>query len=46
MVMEEGFTRDMRETGHWGTGDLEVWITDKSSFKKAEPLIVRAYEGT
>jgi predicted transport protein len=46
MQIEEGFTRDMRGKGHWGTGDLEVWITDKVSLKKAEPLIVRAYEGT
>jgi predicted transport protein len=46
MQIDEGFTRDMRGKGHWGTGDLEVWITDKVSLKKAEPLIVRAYEGT
>ena len=31
----EGFTRDVRHIGHWGTGDLEVWVTDKVSLKKA-----------
>ncbi len=46
VTIEEGFTRDMREKGHWGTGDLEVWVTDRASLKKAEPLIVRAYEGS
>jgi predicted transport protein len=34
----------MREKGHWGTGDLEVWVTDKTSLKKTQPLIERAYE--
>jgi predicted transport protein len=42
--IEDGFTRDVREIGHWGTGQLEVWITDKASMKKAEPLIVRSFE--
>jgi predicted transport protein len=43
--IEDGFTRDVRAIGHWGTGQLEVWIADKASLKKAEPLIVRSYEG-
>lgn len=44
VTIEDGFTRDMRGKGHWGTGDLEVWVTDKTSLKKAQPLIERAYE--
>jgi len=42
--IEEGFTRDIREIGHWGTGDLEIWLTNMADLRKAEPLIVRAYE--
>ena len=44
ITLEEGFTRDVREIGHWGTGDLEVWLTNLADLRKAETLIVRAYE--
>jgi len=44
--IEEGFSRDMSEIGHWGTGDLRLNIATKADLKRAEPLIVRAYEGT
>lgn len=43
--IEDGWTRDVRNTGHWGTGDLEVWVTDKVSLSRTLPLIVHAYEG-
>lgn len=46
ITLEEGFSRDMREIGHWGTGDLRLTIRDKQDLQKAEPLIVRSYEGT
>jgi predicted transport protein len=42
----EGFTRDVRTIGHWGTGDLEVVIRSKDDLKRAEPLVLRSYEGT
>ena len=35
----EGFTRDMRNIGHWGTGDFEVIINNLNDFEKAKPLI-------
>ncbi|MCR4962873.1 MAG: endonuclease NucS [Firmicutes bacterium] len=41
--LEEGFTRDMRNTGHYGTGDLQVIIKNASDFEKAKSLIDRAY---
>ena len=41
--IEDGFTRDMREIGHYGTGDLEVSIKTEEDFRKAMPLIERAY---
>ena len=41
--LETGFTRDMRNTGHYGTGDLEVSIKNDEDLQKAKPLIERAY---
>lgn len=43
--IEQGFTRDMREIGHWGTGDLEIVLTNTADLRKAQPLIERAYDG-
>ena len=40
----EGFTRDVHDIGHWGTGNLEVTIRSDSDLKKAEPLFAKAYE--
>ena len=41
--LEEGFTRDMRGVGHYGTGDLQVTIKSADDFSKAKELIDRAY---
>ena len=41
--LEEGFTRDMTNVGHYGTGDLQVSISNDNDFEKAKPLIERAY---
>ncbi|UQZ88929.1 DUF91 domain-containing protein [Deltaproteobacteria bacterium Smac51] len=41
--LEEGFSRDMRGIGHWGTGDLEIYIRNNDDFIKAKPLFERAY---
>ena len=43
VTLEKGFTRDMRSTGHYGTGDLQVTIKNASDFEKAKPLLERAY---
>jgi len=37
--------RDSRKFGHWGTGDLELSITDPTDMDSAKPLILAAYEG-
>ncbi|RRJ82603.1 DUF5655 domain-containing protein [Aestuariirhabdus litorea] len=42
--LEEGFSRDMREIGHWGTGDLELTIRTAEDLEKAKPLIERSYQ--
>lgn len=41
----EGFTRDMRDRGHWGTGDLEITLNGLGDLEKAKPLLHRAYLG-
>ncbi len=41
--LEEGFTRDMRSVGHYGTGDLQVLIKNTKDFEKAKTLILDAY---
>lgn len=41
--LEDGFTRDMRNVGHFGTGDLQVIIKSPEDFKRAEHLIDKAY---
>lgn len=41
--LESGFTRDMRNIGHYGTGDLQIIIKNASDFEKAKPLFERAY---
>ena len=43
VVIEDGFTRDMRSIGHYGTGDLEITIKTEEDFLKAKELFDRAY---
>jgi predicted transport protein len=42
--LEKGFTRDVTNIGHWGTGDLEVVLRKPADFEKAKSLIERAYQ--
>lgn len=42
--LEEGFTRDVRKIGHFGTGDLEITIRSDDDLERAKPLIVKSYE--
>jgi len=44
--LEEGFTRDVRNVGHYGTGDLEVNILGREELDRAKPLIVQSYEAS
>lgn len=41
---EEGFTRDVKNIGHFGTGELEITIKSQADFEKAKPLLERSYE--
>ncbi|WP_316980121.1 DUF5655 domain-containing protein [Shumkonia mesophila] len=42
----DGFTRDVREIGHFGTGDLEITIRDMGDFERAKPLLDKSYEAS
>ncbi len=44
VTLEPGFSRDVRSIGHFGTGDLELRVSDRSQLEKAFPLIQRSYE--
>ncbi|MBG53092.1 MAG: DUF91 domain-containing protein [Rhodobiaceae bacterium] len=44
--LEEGFTRDVRSVGHFGTGDLEVTVATHEDLERAKPLIVQCYEAS
>jgi len=42
--LKEGFTRDVRQIGHYGTGDLEITIRTISDLEQAESLIFKSYD--
>lgn len=42
--IEDGFTRDMRGVGHYGTGDFRVIISNREDFEKAKKYLDLAYE--
>lgn len=42
--LEDGFTRDVTNVGHFGTGNLQVTIKSIDDFKKAQPLITQSYD--
>lgn len=44
LKLEKGFTRDMREIGHYGTGDLEITIANMDDLERAKPLLLKSYE--
>ena len=40
----EGFSRDVRAIGHWGTGDLELSLRTHADLERAKVLIERSYQ--
>jgi predicted transport protein len=46
IVMEEGFTRDVSQIGHFGTGGTEITITSNDDLARAMPLIEQSYEAS
>ena len=41
--LEAGFSRDVRNIGHWGTGDLELTVRNEADFEKAKALLLKSY---
>jgi predicted transport protein len=46
LVLEDDFTRDVRNVGHFGTGDLEVRIRTMSDLERAKPFVELSYDGS
>lgn len=44
VALEGGFSRDVSDIGHWGTGNLELNLRTLADLDKARPLIERAYQ--
>ena len=42
IALEKGFTRDVRDIGHYGTGKLEITINNLVELEKAKPLIEKS----
>ena len=43
MIFEPGFSRDVTNIGHNGTGNVEIVISSKKDIEKAQPFIRKAY---
>lgn len=44
--LEEGFSRDVRKVGHYGTGDLELRVGSTGDLERAKPLIEKSYDAS
>lgn len=42
----EGFTRDVSNIGHLGTGELEISIASRDDFERAKPLLDQSYQSS
>jgi hypothetical protein len=42
--LEPGFTRDVSNVRHFGTGELEITLTKPEDLERAMPLVKRSYE--
>lgn len=46
MTLEDGFTRDVSNIGHYGTGNFEIRISSNEDIEKAKILLARSYESS
>lgn len=46
IVIEPGFTRDVRKIGHYGTGELEITINNDDQLEKAKTFLLKSYESS
>jgi predicted transport protein len=46
LVPQPGFARDVSNIGHFGTGNLEVSISNRRDLERAQPLILASYQAS
>ena len=46
VMLTTNFTRDVRDIGHFGTGDLEVRIQTSDDLERAKPLLQKSYDAS
>lgn len=46
VTLQEGFSRDVRKIGHYGTGDLELTLRDQADLEVARAYIDLSYEAS
>ena len=44
--LEDGFTRDVRKIGHFGTGELEITLRSADDLARANHLLIASYEAS
>lgn len=44
--VESGFSRDVSQLGHFGTGDLELTLRNMADLERAKPLIAASYQAS
>lgn len=44
--LKQGFTRDVREIGHFGTGDVEITLTSTADLEQAKQMLLQSYEAS
>ena len=43
LALEDGFSRDVSQVGHWGTGDVELCLLGYLDLQRAQGLLERSY---
>lgn len=46
VTLEKGFTRDVKNIGHFGTGDLEITVKTLADLEKTKPFLIQSYEAS
>jgi len=44
ITLEKGFTRNMKNIWHFGSGDLEITISSDDDLEKVKDLLIKSYE--
>jgi predicted transport protein len=43
VALDDDFSRDVSQVGHWGTGDVELCLRGPLDLDRAKPLLERSY---